>query len=318
MSTLSTYFSGYTPTRVRAIFPALAVSALISTLVLIVMGSIVRVTGYGLGCPDWPLCYGQVIPPFDIAPWVEFTHRLIGAATSVQIVLLTVFAWREFQHRNIIFFSSIAAVALLVIQIGLGGLHVIYELPLSTGWIHTATAMAIAGLVGVLVGVSHPTAKAFSQRLGASLKQNRLPLWVGGAALATYVLILTGSFVTRTGASLACPSFPYCGLDIEPLPRLASIQMLHRYMAIAVGMGVIAAMWRLLQAGKTDSGVRKVAGVIAGLVTLQFSLGIINVIFYLPMWSRALHLLIAATLWASLVVLWAAITNDGWRVTNGE
>jgi heme A synthase len=103
----------------RSLLPGLALTALFSTILLIAMGSIVRVTGYGLGCPDWPLCYGQVIPPAMTGAWVEFTHRLLGAAASLQIILVALFAWRGYRDRPWVFRPAIVAVALLSLQIAL-------------------------------------------------------------------------------------------------------------------------------------------------------------------------------------------------------
>lgn len=312
MSPGATYTSTYIRTHVRPLFSTLALTAFISTLLLIVVGSTVRVTGYGLGCPDWPLCYGQVIPPPKLGAWVEFTHRLVGAVTSLQIVLLGLLAWREYRHEKWIFRPAILAVGLLVAQIFLGGIHVMFELPLSTGWIHTGVAMAIVGLVAVLVATTHPAARSLSSRMSRRLQNTSLPIWLAITTGATYLLILTGSYVTRTGASLICPAFPYCGLNVTPaLQRLVTIQMLHRYAAIIVAFGIVLTLWHLLRAARNDRGVRRVVFVMAALIAIQFGLGISNVLLRLPMWSRALHLLVAAIIWSAMVMLWVMVRREG-------
>lgn len=289
---------------VRRLLPGLALSALIITILLIAMGSIVRVTGNGLGCPDWPLCYGRVIPPALTGAWVEFTHRLLGGLTSVQIVLLALLAWRSYRHEPGVFRPAVLAGVLLVVQVSLGGLHVIFEIPPATGWVHTGVAMLIVGMLAVVVGRTLPALHSLRGTAQEMFRKRRFGTWVSLTAIATYVLLLTGSYVTRSGASLACPSFPNCGSNAPAMRRLINIQMLHRYAAFTVAFLVLVTIIWLLRSQQRP-GLTRIAYGLGVLLVAQFGLGIANVLLRLPMWSRVLHLMVAAGIWAIVVLLWS-------------
>ncbi len=293
------------------LFANLALSALISTILLIMVGSIVRVTGNGLGCPDWPLCYGRAVPPFLLSAWVEFIHRLFGGLVVIQVAALIVLSWRWYKPDKWIFRTAIFASIVLTIQVLLGGIHVIYELPRWTGWIHTGVAMMVAGAVAVWVAVTRPETRRLGARTADLLQGTRLPLWTAIAAGASYVLILTGSLVTRTGASLVCPDFPACGLETVPsnLQTIVLIQMVHRFSAFIVAFAIVLTLWHLLRASGRDRGVQIVAWSLIALLALQFALGISNVLLALPMWSRVLHLGTAAMIWVFLVILAVTLTR---------
>lgn len=286
-------------------FSTLALVALFSTILLIMVGSIVRVTGNGLGCPDWPLCHGQAIPPFLMSAWVEFLHRLFGAAVAIQIGTLIVLSWRWYRPDKWIFRTAIFVTAALTLQVLLGGIHVIYELPRWTGWIHTGVAMLVAGSVAVWLAVTHRSTRDLGRRTANLLEGTRLQLWTVIAAGASFVLLLTGSLVTRTGASLVCPSFPNCGLAVIPsnLQTIVTIQMVHRFAAFTVAFATALILWYLLKKSRHDRGLQRVAWALLTLFALQFFLGISNVLLNLPMWSRVLHLGTGATIWASMVIL---------------
>jgi heme A synthase len=289
--------------RARAIFPTLTVTAWVSTVLLILIGSIVRVTGFGLGCPDWPLCYGQAIPPGFTEAWVEFSHRLFGAATSLQIFALAAIAWREYRQEHWIFRPAVIVAGLLVLQIGLGGLHVIMELPPETGLVHTGAAMMIVGLLALILARSAPFAHRLAASARASLLDGRLPALISVSTAASYLLLLTGSYVTRTGASLACLDFPLCGAVEQATQRLIDIQMLHRLTAFTVAGLIIGVVVWIFRRTK-DRGLRRIALVLSILLVLQFGLGMANVFFLLPMWSRVLHITVGASIWSALVILW--------------
>jgi heme A synthase len=292
-------------------FSNLALSALISTILLIMVGSIVRVTGNGLGCPDWPLCHGRAVPPFLLSAWVEFLHRLFGAAVVIQIAALIYLSWRWYKPDKWIYRTAIFASVVLAIQVALGGVHVIYELPRWTGWIHTGIAMMVAGAVAVWVAVTRAETRDLGARTAKLLEGTRLPLWTAVAAGASYILMLTGSLVTRTGASLVCPDFPACGLETVPsnLQTIVLIQMVHRLSAFVVAFAIILTLWHLLRASGRDRGIQNVAWILIALLALQFALGISNVLLALPMWSRVLHLGTAATIWVFLVILSTTLTR---------
>lgn len=312
MAASTTFIQTDAPALARrdTLYATLSLTTFVSALVLITVGSIVRVTGNGLGCPDWPLCYGQIVPPLQIAPWVEFSHRLMGALTSAQIVAMAVLAWRWRRREPWIVYPALLAVGFLAVQVALGGIHVIFELPPASGWMHTGVAMAITAMVAAQVAVTHPAMQRLSARARAVVAHDRgLPAALAATALAAFLLILTGSYVTRTGASLACPAFPYCGAEAYALafPGLIAIQMVHRFLAFGVAITACLTLWRLVRAGKNEPGFHVAALGLALLIVVQFGLGISNVLLRLPMWSRTLHLLVAAMLWAGLVALWVAV-----------
>jgi cytochrome c oxidase assembly protein subunit 15 len=125
--------------------------------------------------------------------------------------------------------------------------------------------------------------------------------------------MMTGSLVTRTGASLVCPDFPACGLETIPsyLQSIVIIQMVHRISAFVVAFAIILTLWHLLRASGRDRGIQTVSWILIGLLLLQFALGISNVLLALPMWSRVLHLGTAATIWVFLVILSVTLYRGG-------
>lgn len=291
------------------LLPTLSLSALIVTILLILVGSIVRVTGNGLGCPDWPLCYGQAIPPALTGAWVEFSHRLVTGVVSLLIASVAALAWRSYSERKWIFRPALLALGLLVTQVGLGGLHVIMENPPETGLLHTGIALIIVGLLAVVAANASPAAREI-QTAGAKLFQdNRFVGLLSTTAGALYFLLMTGSFVTRSGASLVCPFWPACGANPQALSWMVNAQLLHRYTAYTIGiLTIVIAVWMFRQQAR--GLFNRYATALIVLLTLQISLGIGNVLLRIPMWTRALHLTVGATFWVAMVGLWTIVMTQ--------
>src|SRR2546423_9327240 len=130
-------------------FRALSVATAVATYALVVLGGVVRVSGSGLGCPDWPLCHGRVLPPLDLHAIIEYSHRTAASLTSTLVVLTAAVAWMAWRNRRDLVIPATLAVSLLAVQVVLGAITVRLELPPMIVLAHLATAMALLGAVCV-------------------------------------------------------------------------------------------------------------------------------------------------------------------------
>ena len=133
-------------------FQLLATTTVIATLVLVAIGAIVRTTGSGLGCPDWPLCHGAWHPPAEKTAIIEYSHRTAAAIVGV-LVMATVYValryhWRDATLR----WLSIASLPLLGFQALLGRETVERELPPEVVTFHLATAMVLLAVLALIAG----------------------------------------------------------------------------------------------------------------------------------------------------------------------
>src|SRR5713226_8758612 len=175
-------------------FRVLSVATAVATYALVVLGGVVRVSGSGLGCPDWPLCRGRLLPPLNLHAIIEYSHRTTASLTSLLVVLTAVFAWFAWRHRRDIVIPATVALGLLAVQVVLGAITVRLELPPMIVLAHLATAMALLGAVCVtaVAALLPVPAGAFDR---PSIARTRI------AAAGTYLLILSGSLVVGSGAS---------------------------------------------------------------------------------------------------------------------
>lgn len=106
-----------------------ALASALGAFALTIAGGFVTQTGSGLGCPDWPLCHGQLIPDLrDPTTAIEWTHRTLAAIVGVLVLLTTVFAWRDRRDERRIVFASTMTFILVLLQAILGGATVLSEL----------------------------------------------------------------------------------------------------------------------------------------------------------------------------------------------
>jgi cytochrome c oxidase assembly protein subunit 15 len=175
--------------------------------------------------------------------------------------------------------------------------------------------MAFLALLAVIASGEAPWRSAVGQRVQAALaghpRGRRVRLTFVALAVFTYGLLITGAYVYRSGAPLACLGYPLCGAPpgTESARGLHDIHMLHRYAALAAVLltgHALGVAWRLKLPTRR---LMMLAGGIGGLMALQVALGASNVLFRLPEWARLGHL-VAASLAFALIVLTAGTV---WR-----
>ena len=288
----------------------LALAAVVLTFVVVVVGAYVRLSDAGLGCPDWPLCYGKPIPDEpDAKQWKEMTHRWLAGTLGLLLFALLFLAWRTRQSPGLA--SAIAG--LVVFQAALGMWTVTLLLKPAIVTAHLLGGMTLLALV-VWFFLERRTYAA-----EPSARALRVPAVL---ALATVALqIMLGGWVSANYAALACPDLPLClGQAVPPmdfanafhvvrelgrtqdgelLPQaaLTAIHWSHRMFALVV---VVLVGWA---AGRAYKLYKSLGVMVGALLMLQFSLGIANVAFSLPLALAAAHNAGAAALLAALVVL---------------
>ncbi|HEY6061603.1 MAG TPA: heme o synthase [Gemmatimonadales bacterium] len=262
------------------------------TFLLIVLGGLVRATGAGLACPDWPLCHGRLIPPLQGLIIIEYSHRLVASLVGFLTVAVVVSAW---PHKRVRWHAA-AALLLVGVQIVLGGLTVRTEL---TAWLvvaHLGTAMTFfATLVGLVLRTW--TGDTPPQRTA-------LRTWSWITLAATFGLVLLGGYVGATEAGIACPDWPLCYGRILPAPGgAAAVHMAHRFAAAGAGLLILITAVIAYRVERRRDDLQALTAVAVGLLVLQVLLGALNVEYRLAPGVTTSHLATAAALFAVLVML---------------
>jgi len=288
-------------------FQRLAAATIVTTFLLVTIGVIVRATDAGLGCPDWPFCYGQLLPPAgDAKAWIEWVHRDVAALVGFLILGMAAFAILDHRDRRSILWPSLAAVGLVGFQAWLGRETVRLGNSGESVTAHLAAALALVGiLVFLFVRASYPA------RIAGRGGSQRFTLLATFAAAATFVLLLFGSNVTARNAGLVFTDWPLMSGGIYPFDSstpsdvavLYAAHALHRYVA-AVVLVVLAALavvaWRTQ---RSRPALRGLAVGILALYLVQVVVGGLQVLTLLSDWSQTLHLALGSLIWAGTVAL---------------
>lgn len=308
------------------------------TLDLIMFGAFTRLTDSGLGCPDWPGCYGHSNPvsageeiraaetampsgPVTMAKaWIEMLHRYFAMAVGFLIVVLTALAWNRWRRdRQRSPWPATLALVVVCVQGAFGAWTVTMKLQPAIVTTHLLGGMS---LLAVLTWVALRETPPMGKQPGAAGRALR-PLVIAAFALLALQIAL-GGWVSTNYAVMACPDFPLChgkvvpqmdfangftlwrdlgmtaGGTPIPFAALVAVHWVHRNFAwlVFVVLGMLA--WRAWRV----PALARPARWLAAVLVLQFVTGLSNIVLQWPLVLAVLHNGGAAVLVALMTVLW--------------
>jgi cytochrome c oxidase assembly protein subunit 15 len=301
----------------HAWFRGVSAVTVAAAFALVVLGGVVRVTGSGLGCPDWPGCDGGVLPPLDSKAIIEFSHRVVASLVVGPLILfLFVAAWLRYRRELWVLVPATLAFGLVIGQAMLGGATVLSELPGGTVMAHLAVGEALVAVLVILAVVAYRGPLAIKMPDWGVGETRRFPALIVIAGVALFLLLLSGSYVTITEAFGACSEWPLClAEDAFPGHRLQIIHMFHRYVAGIVGLFVLYSLHLGFRGRTQPLEIRIFSMTAVALFVAQVLAGAGVIWGDFGQEVRALHLAMATSVWiavSGLVVLTFSSPGARW------
>jgi cytochrome c oxidase assembly protein subunit 15 len=299
-------------------FQRLALWTTATTYFLILVGGLVRASGAGLGCPDWPRCFGGWVPPMSAAElppqfdpsqfnqalmWTEYLNRLLGVTVGFLIFATAVSAWRHHRRDRRILWTTIAAVLLTGFQGWLGGRVVAHELATWIVTVHMIVALVIVQMllyVTVVAGdVRRATASAVAYAGTAGAKAPALPASIVVLIVITLIQIGLGTQV-RGGVDAALDA----GVARNAaLATVGTLDYLHRDAAFVTLLGsALLCLWLMTRRAGNVTLIRW-SWVVLGLTVAQVAVGVVMAYVSLLPGAQVVHLTVASLLLGAETVL---------------
>lgn len=315
----------------------LATLALLLALSVVMLGAYTRLTDAGLGCPDWPGCYGRMILPaagdelhraqskYPQIPieqgkaWTEMAHRYAAGSLGLLIFVMAFMVFRLRRAGHPLSWHLPALLFFLVLFQALLGM-----------WTVTLKLLPVVVMAHLLGGMLIFSSLCRFRAQLSAWRTESLPayrFWLSLAALLVFCQIALGGWVSANYAGVACVGFPSCNGNLWPSLHFSqgfnlfspvganyqggllesearvSIQMVHRIGAVITALYLLSLSLIFLTRIKTPSGLFPAAVLVIILVSTQFTLGVLNVLYLLPIQVAVAHNGVAALLLALLFTM---------------
>jgi heme a synthase len=280
-------------------FSLVAMFALIALTLIVATGAAVRLSDSGLGCPDWPRCYGKVYPPLQTHALIEFSNRIVSGLVGVVVAVAALAAWRRRPFRRDLMLLSVLLPLGVVAQAVLGGYTV--ENKLAPGFVMAHFGLSMVILVAAVALAWRARERQPQPQLQGA---DRLSVWAVRSLLPfATIVIFAGTATTAAGPH----SGGAIGQQIKRLHFEGADTLnwtVHVHGALAFAFGILAvAVWVLLERRQANAGARRAMSWLCALIALQGVVGVVQYETHLPTELVWVHVALASLCW--LCVLWS-------------
>lgn len=312
---------------------------MVFAFVVIVLGAYTRLSNAGLGCPDWPGCYGRLVVPEEqmhveqanqLYPerpleqgkaWKEMVHRYAAGGLGLLILTMTIISLLQQRQTGKWRLTPFLLLGLVVFQALLGMWTVTLLLKPIVVMGHLLGGMTILlVLVWQMLGLQSDTQEKSDVPLSGSLGR-----WAAAGLVVVYLQISLGGWTSANYAALVCPDLPVCqgswwpsmnfregfipwrglGVDYEfgvlDTAARTAVHVSHRMGAVITL--IIVSLLSLAAINQTNLAVKRAGKILLSVLLLQFSLGVANVVFKLPIAIAVFHNGVASLLLSAMGAL---------------
>ena len=280
----------------------LLLAASVMTYLLITMGGVVCVTESGLGCPDWPGCFGQIIPPMQSNAIIEYLHRFIAALTTPLIILAAIVGWRNARAIRWVSRPPIFAVALTFAVIVFGAFAVLTGLPPAVAVLDLGSALIVLALMltATVVAFARRDNPALPDALSFRDPFAKLTLWTVGAV---FFVLVSAVLVATSGSSARCLGFPLFNEPLVLNDLRGWLLLARRVIAVAGAVLIVAVAFQAWRTQRAQPAIVRAASLVGILFLAEATIGVLMLTGGFARFLLVAYVTAAAALWAMLVVL---------------
>lgn len=290
-------------------FLRLAVASCVALFLVVTSGAFVRVTGSGLGCPDWPSCGDKLYPEQGFHAFVEFGNRMVALVGIVLTLVTWLGSRRVVGLSRYAKWAALGAFLVAAAQIPMGGITIALDLHPLAVMTHFLLGLAVVGLAVIVVLEAWSLVAGLAAPAGARWLRQAVS-WIVLPACA--VLVVTGAVATASGPHPGSSGVERIGI------ALTETVYVHVRAAAAFGIAVLVVGWLLWRLRASYPGVVRLWGLLLAVLVAQAILGEVQYRSALPWGLVLVHVFLATTIWALSLALAYVLWRPPSALTRGQ